>query len=71
MMACDLVDRTSILSVEQAVYRPNSRIFVSFRPSNVTGVKGICGEDTPIYGHVELNLKRGQGLVQAGACLDC
>ena len=32
-------------------------------PSNVTGLKGISGEDIPRYGHVELNLRR----VQVGA----
>ena len=34
-------------------------------PSNVTGLKGISGEDIP--GHVELNLRRGQNVVQVGA----
>ena len=36
-------------------------------PSNVTGLKGISGEDIPRYGHVELNLRRGQDVVQVGA----
>ena len=36
-------------------------------PSNVTGLKGISGEDIPRYGHVELNLRRGQDEVQVGA----
>ena len=36
-------------------------------PSNVTGLKGISGEDIPKYGHVELNLRRGQDVVQVGA----
>ena len=27
-------------------------------PSNVTGLKGISGEDIPRYSHVELNLRR-------------
>ena len=35
-------------------------------PSNVTGFKGISGEDIPRYDHVELNLRRGQ-VVQEGA----
>ena len=37
------------------------------RPSNVTGLKGISGEEIPRYGHVELNLRRGQDVVQVGA----
>ena len=36
-------------------------------PSNVTCLKGISGEDIPRYGHVELNLRRGQDVVQVGA----
>ena len=36
-------------------------------PSNVTGLKGISGEDIPRYGRVELNLRRGQDVVQVGA----
>ena len=36
-------------------------------PSNVTGLKDISGEDIPRYGHVELNLRRGQDVVQVGA----
>ena len=36
-------------------------------PSNVTGLKGISGGDIPRYGHVELNLRRGQDVVQVGA----
>ena len=36
-------------------------------PSNITGLKGISGEDIPRYGHVELNLRRGQDVVQVGA----
>ena len=36
-------------------------------PSNVTVLKGISGEDIPRYGHVELNLRRGQDVVQVGA----
>ena len=36
-------------------------------PSNVTGLKGISGEDIPRCGHVELNLRRGQDVVQVGA----
>ena len=39
----------------------------SLGPSNVTGLKGISGEDIPRYGHVELNLRRGQDVVQVGA----
>ena len=35
-------------------------------PSNVTGLKGVSGEDIRRYGHVELNLRRGQDVVQAG-----
>ena len=35
--------------------------------SNVRGLKGISGEDIPRYGHVELNLRRGQDVVQVGA----
>ena len=35
--------------------------------SNVTGFKGISGEDIPRYGHVELNLRRSQDVVQVGA----
>ena len=35
--------------------------------SNVTGLKGISGEDIPRCGHVELNLRRCQDVVQAGA----
>ena len=34
---------------------------------NVTGLKGISGEDIPWYGHVELNLRRGQDVFQVGA----
>ena len=36
-------------------------------PSNVTGLMGISGEDIPRYGHVELNFRRGQDVVQVGA----
>ena len=36
-------------------------------PSNVTGLERISGEDIPRYGHVELNLRRGQDVVQVGA----
>ena len=36
-------------------------------PSNVTGLKGISGEDIPRYGHVALNLRRGQDVLQVGA----
>ena len=36
-------------------------------PSNVTGLEGISFEDIPRYGHVELNLRRGQDVVQVGA----
>ena len=36
-------------------------------PSNVTGLKGISGEDIPRCGRVELNLRRGQDVVQVGA----
>ena len=39
----------------------------NFGPSNVTGLKGISGEDIPRYGHVEFNLRRGQDVVQVGA----
>ena len=43
----------------QQIYNPG--------PSNVTGLKGINGEDIPRYGHLELNLGRGQDVVQVGA----
>ena len=36
-------------------------------PSNVTGLKGISGEEFPRYGHLELYLRRGQDVVQVGA----
>ena len=36
-------------------------------PKNVTGLEGLSGEDIPRYGHVELNLRRGQDVVQVGA----
>ena len=36
-------------------------------PSKGTGLEGISGEDIPRYGHVELNLRRGQNVVQVGA----
>ena len=38
-------------------------IHYNLGPSNVTGLKGISGEDI----HVELNLRRGQDVVQVGA----
>ena len=40
---------------------------VSRSMSNVTGLTGISGEDMPRYGHVELNLRLGQDVVQVGA----
>ena len=37
-------------------------------PSDVTGLKGNSGEDIPRYGHVELNLRRGQDVCGSGRC---
>ena len=39
-------------------------------PSNVTGLKGISGEDIPRHGHVELNTSSGQDVVQVVADIE-